>query len=319
MSAETLAVRAAKLANGDSAPRTQAPVPSAAGLAAQTDPDDGLREGEYPEYAQVPVHIAWLRVRHDVKAISKGEQFIEGYGANAKVKYTFRGADTVVKAYSPVTLRHGVNVLPVTVADTHRDISSKAGNRMSECTVRITWEITGPMGDKMTAQTVGEAIDTSDKASTKAQTVALRVLLLGGGLIPTGDADPDAQYIERGEDTAPQANAYLAEITDPSTSAERFRQIYHELDKHRLVPTVVEFEGQRLSLGALYLRVRGERWPKPTAAEMRENVKADSPQQQPLTALAHTGPHDESGYSPQCDACAAEQAYEDQQAAGGAR
>jgi hypothetical protein len=54
---------------------------------------------------------------------------------------------------------------------------------------------------------------------------------------------------------------------------------------------------------------------KPTAAQMRENIKADSQQQQPLTALAHTGPHDESGYSPECEACAADQAEADRQAA----
>lgn len=298
MSESTLAARAASLANGGASVHPQASVPTAAELLATGDPDDGLREGEYPEYVDVPVHIAWLRVRHDVKAISKGEKFIEGQGQNAKVKYTFRGADTVVKAYSPVTLRHGVNVIPVEVVDTHRDIFSKAGNRMSECTVRVTWEITGPRGDKILAQTVGEAIDTSDKASTKAQTVALRVLLLGGGLIPTGDADPDSQYIERGDDGVPQAAAYLAEITNPYTARERFRQIWNELGRHRLLDEVVEFEGQSGSLRALYVKVGNERWPK---------AKPAAPQ--------HEGAHDDSNYNPECPACQAESAEADRAAA----
>lgn len=53
---------------------------------------------------------------------------------------------------------------------------------------------------------------------------------------------------------------------------------------------------------------------QPTAREMRENVKVDSPQQ-PMTALAHSGPHDDSGHSPECEACEAESAEADRLAA----
>ena len=41
----------------------------------------------------VPVHLAWLRVRKDVRAIAKGEQYDDGWS-----KYSFRGVDATVQA-----------------------------------------------------------------------------------------------------------------------------------------------------------------------------------------------------------------------------
>jgi hypothetical protein len=163
----------------------------------------------------VPVGVAWLRVRRDIRAIGKGELY------NAPgTKFNFRGVDTVVNVFGPVTLKHGINVMSSKVEATYGEKTTAKGSKMRECSVLVTWTIMGPMGDTLTLQTMGEALDTADKSTTKAQSVALRTLLLGFGLTPTHDTDPDADRIERGNEApARSAESYRDEILDKKTSS----------------------------------------------------------------------------------------------------
>lgn len=204
----------------------------------------------------IPVHLAWLRVRREIRAIGKGEKYEEG-----RTKYNFRGTDTVVQYFGPVTLKHGVNVLPVKTETSYSTKSTKSGGTMRECTATVTWHIMGPLGDILTLQTAGEALDTSDKSTTKAQTVALRNLLLNGGLIPTGERDPDADRIERGaEAPVRSAESYRDEIVDPKTSQGRLRQIGYELANARMLNTKVQNEvGDWETLDSLGQRTFKER------------------------------------------------------------
>ncbi|WP_411084815.1 ERF family protein, partial [Streptomyces sp. cmx-18-6] len=185
----------------------------------------------------VPVHLAWLRVRKEVRAIAKGEQ----YNA-AGTRYNFRGVDTVVNTFGPVTLKHGVNVLPTRVDAEYRDTTTSKGNKMRECTVRVSWLIVGPKGDTLPPlQTQGEALDSADKGTAKAQSVALRVLLLTGGLTPTHDKDPDASHVERGNEApARSAESYRDEILDKKTSAARIQQIGYEVANLRMLNAKVQ-------------------------------------------------------------------------------
>lgn len=205
----------------------------------------------------VPVHIAWLRVRKEVRGIAKREQYNAG-----GTRFNFRGVDTVVNTFGPVTLRHGVNIFPVKVAAEYRDTTTSKGNKMRECTVAVSWMVMGPKGDTLPVllQTQGEALDSADKGTAKAQSVALRVLLLTGGLTPTHDKDPDASHVERGETPVRPAAAYVDEVCDPRTSAGRLRQIHHELKTTRQLGALVTNEvGDEEPIGDLVVRLGKER------------------------------------------------------------
>lgn len=208
------------------------------------------------EPEMVPVGVAWLRVRRDIRAIGKGELY------NALgTKFNFRGVDTVVNVFGPVTLKHGVNVMPTRVEATYGEKATKNGGKMRECSVLVTWTVMGPMGDTLTLQTMGEALDTADKSTTKAQSVALRTLLLSFGLTPTHDTDPDADRIERGTE-APQrsAESYRDEILDPRTTPGRLQQISYELGNARMLGQRVQNEtGEAETLDNLGRRIYGER------------------------------------------------------------
>lgn len=206
----------------------------------------------------VPVHIAWLRVRKDVRAIAKGEQYNGG-----GTRFNFRGVDTVVNTFGPVTLKHGINIFPVGVDAEHRDTTTSKGNKMRECTATVSWLVMGPKGDTlpMLLKSRGEALDSADKGTAKAQSVALRVLLLTGGLTPTHDKDPDASYIERGNEApARSAESYRDELLNPKTSPGRIQQIGYEVSNARMMGSRVQNEtGEWETLADLGRRIYGER------------------------------------------------------------
>ncbi|WP_257138458.1 ERF family protein [Streptomyces sp. rh34] len=254
----TLAERAAAAAGR---PHTTTPtaeehtLPDTAEQAPAVDPMANYEPGE-DDPDMVPVHLAWLRVRKEVRAIAKGEQYNGG-----GTRFNFRGVDTVVNTFGPVTLRHGVNVFPVKVDAEYRDTTTSKGNKMRECTVRVSWLIVGPKGDTLSLQTQGEALDSADKGTAKAQSVALRVLLLTGGLTPTHDKDPDLSVIERGEAPVRTPASYRDEALERSTSRSRMVQINAEVKQHGLAGVkVVNEVGDEEPLAGLIFRVGAERF-----------------------------------------------------------
>ncbi|MFI1472086.1 ERF family protein [Streptomyces wuyuanensis] len=204
----------------------------------------------------VPVHVAWLRVRREIRAIAKGETYNQ-----SGTRFNFRGVDTVVNVFGPVTLKHGVHVMPTEVTATYGEKTTKNGGKMRECSVAVTWTIMGPKGDTLTLQTMGEALDTADKSTTKAQSVALRTLLLSFGLTPTHDTEPDADRHERGADPVRSAASYRDEILESGTSRQRMAQINYEIKQVGLYEaSVVNEVGDEEKLGAFLYRIGQERF-----------------------------------------------------------
>lgn len=187
---------------------------------------------------QVPVHVAWARVMADVQSISKADRRDDIGG-----RYNFRGVDRVVNAVGPALRRHGVLVFPTRILSIdYREARTAKGTAMQDCTVTVQWTVRGPKGDDLPPmESAGQATDTQDKATSKAISVAQRVLFLASLQIPTQDPDIDRGH-ERGERPTPRANDYRDEIADPRTSMGRLRQVRAELRQHNLAQRVVTNE-----------------------------------------------------------------------------
>lgn len=254
---ENAAAAAGRTLPAEAHDRPDEDVPPGEDYALAPDPMAGYEPGD-DDPDMVPVHLAWLRVRKEVRAIAKGEQYNGG-----GTRFNFRGVDTVVNTFGPVTLKHGINIFPVGIEAEHRDTTTSKGSKMRECTVTVSWMVMGPKGDTLPVllKTRGEALDSADKGTAKAQSVALRVLLLTGGLTPTHDKDPDSSYVERGNEApARSAESYRDEILNKKTSAGRLQQISYELGNLRMLGQKVQNEtGEMETLDSLGLRIYKER------------------------------------------------------------
>lgn len=209
----------------------------------------------------VRVHVAWARVMRDVKSIAKsGRADIKtdkgGY------KFNYRGIDMVLNAVGPALRRHGVMVIPAKVAATY----GTAG-RMRDVQVTVTYEIRGPLGDTITAQSVGEGLDAGERGTPKALTTAYRNFLITALTIPTEDPklDPDRVDVQR-EEVRFNPLVYRDEALNTRTSVSRLSQMIQELRALGRGAELVQNEhGDEEKVGSLLVRVRRERTAPPPA------------------------------------------------------
>jgi len=133
--------------------------------------------------------------------------------------FNFRGIDSVVNAVSPQLQKYGVVVVP-SVQDYSYDTVEIGRNRtaMGHVKVKVQYTFVGPNGDVINTTVVGEAMDSGDKATAKAMSVAFRTALLQSLCLPTDELDPDASSYERSniEDIIPPS-AVLIQIAQAKT------------------------------------------------------------------------------------------------------
>lgn len=244
---------------------SEAPAMAMSGPPAEPNIEPAMRvvdvtDSGIPAELDVPVHVAWSRVMGEVQWIGKDGK---------ADKYMFRGIDAVRDAVGPALRKHGVFVLPVSTKAEYSTVSRSGGGLMTYCRCTVNFAVFGPKGDRLggpdfTIETMGEAFDTGDKSSMKAQSVAERTLYVAGLTIATNQpaADPEAgpQY-ELAAPPRPTAEQYAAEILDERTTVVRLQAIKAALDADRAMgaTTVEGLDGQQIELGRLVRRVGAAR------------------------------------------------------------
>lgn len=135
---------------------------------------------------------ALAAVMEEVRGVGK-----DGFHDAPGAKFKFRGIDAVVNAVGPALRKHRVVVVPQLVSIDHRDVLTSSGKNARETCVVVKYVWTGP--DASTLETVvpGEAMDSGDKGTAKAMSVAFRIALLQALCLPTDDTDPDQSVYER--------------------------------------------------------------------------------------------------------------------------
>lgn len=137
------------------------------------------------------VYEAVAAVMADVQAVRKGNR-------NAAQGFNFRGIDAVVNAVGPALRTHGVIIAPTaTIARAGTVEVGKNRTLMREVSLTVTFTVWGPEGDSFEVQVAAESMDSGDKATAKAHSVAFRTALLQLLCIPTDEPDPDATVYER--------------------------------------------------------------------------------------------------------------------------
>ena len=137
------------------------------------------------------INEALTAVMADVRAVGKSER-------NTHQNYKFRGIDAVVNAVGPAFRKHGVVCLPTVMHVEHEQ--AEVGNKRTLTAVvrlRVAYRFVGPEGDVLACEVAAEAMDSGDKATAKAMSVAYRTALLQVLCLPTDEPDPDHDTYER--------------------------------------------------------------------------------------------------------------------------
>lgn len=122
---------------------------------------------------------------------------------NQQQGYSFRGIDDVYNSIHSVLAKHKVFTTSEVISKDRMEWDTKSGGRMTEYVIHIRWRFYTTDGSHVETETVGQAMDSGDKAANKAMSAAHKYAFLQIFAIPTeGDNDTETnspQPVKRAE------------------------------------------------------------------------------------------------------------------------
>lgn len=132
------------------------------------------------------IYEAIPRIMADMDAVGKNNY-------NQQQKFKFRGIDDVMNAMNPVLVKHHVFTVPEVLEQTREHRTTSSGAQLNYSLLKMRFSFFAPDGSHVDAVTLGEGMDSGDKASNKAMAIAYKYALFQVFCIPTEDMDePDA-------------------------------------------------------------------------------------------------------------------------------
>ena len=129
-------------------------------------------------------------VMADVGAVGKNSY-------NEQQRFKFRGIDAIMNALYPALTKHKVFVTPEVLEQTREERESAKGGRLIYSICKIKYTFFADDGSSVSAVTIGEGMDSGDKATNKAMAIALKYAFFQVFCIPTEEMiDQDSESPE---------------------------------------------------------------------------------------------------------------------------
>lgn len=229
------------------------------------------------------IHEAIAAIMAEVGGVKKGR-------TNQAQNYSFRGIADLYLACQPLMAKHGVHLAPYAVLSDHLyERQTKHGGFQAHVRQTIEFRFYHADGSWFPCTVTGEAMDTGDKASNKAMSVAAKYALIQTFAIPEEDPDVDTENsspepLPRGkEQPTPKAAAPSSPpsgprlVTSDAPSARPSDETPAQTTEHPMVskakemfglaaPAKDEARAKRVVQLMIGTRPQGLGWAKPHAA-----------------------------------------------------
>lgn len=157
----------------------------------------------------------------DMDAVGKGQK-------NAQQGFLYRGVDDVMNALKPLLAKHKVFVVPEVLEETREERTTAKGGLLLYSVLKIKYTFYAEDGSCVSAVVIGEGMDSGDKASNKAMSVAFKYACFQVFCIPTEDmVDPDSNTPEPGVKHYPieERIRIIRDLLNQSNGAIAFAQV----------------------------------------------------------------------------------------------
>lgn len=135
------------------------------------------------------------KIMEEIPAIGKEKK-------NQQQGFKYRGIDDVMNALQPLLAKHKVFVAPEVQEQQREERTTSKGGNLIYSICKIKYKFYAEDGSYIEATTIGEGMDSGDKATNKAMAIAMKYALFQVFCIPTEEMkDPDA---ETPEDSKPK-------------------------------------------------------------------------------------------------------------------
>ncbi len=164
------------------------------------------------------IYKAINEVMKEIGAVGKNQQ-------NSQQGFMYRGIDAVMNAINPALTNHGVFIVPEVLEQTREERTTSKGNLLIYSICKIKFSFFAEDGSHIEAITIGEGMDSGDKATNKAMSIAFKYACFQVFCIPTEEmVDPDAECHE----VKPKKEAEKS-MTDEEKNAQMMEEVGKEL------------------------------------------------------------------------------------------
>lgn len=113
---------------------------------------------------------------------------------NTQQGFMYRGIDSVMNAINPALVKHKVFIVPEVLEQIREERQSSRGGTLLYSICKMKYTFYADDGSNISAVVVGEGMDSGDKATNKAMSIAFKYACFQVFCIPTEEMiDPDAE------------------------------------------------------------------------------------------------------------------------------
>ena len=140
--------------------------------------------------SQGKIYEAISSVMADIGAVGKND-------VNKTQGFKYRGIDAVMNALNPAMVKHRVFCVPEIMEQQREERTSRQGSVLIYSVCKIKYRFFTTDGSFVEAVTIGEGMDSGDKATNKAMAIAFKYACFQVFCIPTEEmTDPDGEVHE---------------------------------------------------------------------------------------------------------------------------
>lgn len=144
------------------------------------------------------IHQAITDIMSEGYAITKDKR-------NQTQGFMYRGIDDVMNTFQPLLAKHHVFVVPEVIEQQRMERTTGKDRTLLYAILKMRYTFYAEDGSSISAVVIGEGMDSGDKASNKAMSVAMKYAMFQVFCIPTEEMqDPDADTPEPSKPKAEQ-------------------------------------------------------------------------------------------------------------------
>lgn len=137
------------------------------------------------------IYQSITKIMEDVPSIGKTQR-------NKTQGFMYRGIDDVMNALQPLLAKNKVFIVPEILEQTREERTTSKGGNLIYSICKIKYKFYAEDGSSVEAITIGEGMDSGDKATNKAMAIAMKYALFQVFCIPTDEMkDPDSETPEQ--------------------------------------------------------------------------------------------------------------------------
>lgn len=137
------------------------------------------------------IYQSITKIMEEVPSIGKTQR-------NKTQGFMYRGIDDVINALQPLLAKNKVFIVPEILEQMREERTTSKGGNLIYSICKIKYKFYAEDGSSVEAITIGEGMDSGDKATNKAMAIAMKYALFQVFCIPTDEIkDPDSETPEQ--------------------------------------------------------------------------------------------------------------------------